>query len=118
MDDKITKRWIKLMDWCSKYWGCHQLPERSFFIAGYQFPVCARCTGIIIGYVVSLIYAFAFKKLHIITTIILILPMAADGTLQFFTSYLSTNPRRCITGILAGFGFIQFMKSFFVFLIK
>ena len=25
---------------------CHQLPERSFFIAERQLPVCARCTGL------------------------------------------------------------------------
>lgn len=111
MDDKITKYWIKIMDWCSKYWGCHQLPERSFFLGGYQFPVCARCTGIIIGYVLSLIYAITFNRLKITTTLILLFPLVIDGTLQFFTNYLSTNPRRCVTGILAGFGFIQFIKT-------
>src|SRR5689334_23996230 len=29
---------------------CHQLPERSFFIAGHQFAVCARCTGLYGGF--------------------------------------------------------------------
>jgi uncharacterized membrane protein len=28
---------------------CHQIPERSFHIAGFQLPVCARCLGIYIG---------------------------------------------------------------------
>ncbi|MCB7430270.1 DUF2085 domain-containing protein, partial [Erysipelatoclostridium ramosum] len=30
--------------------SCHQKAERSFFIHGYQCPVCARCSGLYIGY--------------------------------------------------------------------
>jgi uncharacterized membrane protein len=28
---------------------CHQIPERSFHLAGFQLPVCARCLGIYAG---------------------------------------------------------------------
>ena len=28
---------------------CHQQPERSFFLDGDQFPVCARCTGLYVS---------------------------------------------------------------------
>jgi uncharacterized membrane protein len=28
---------------------CHQIPERSFDLAGAQLPVCARCLGIYAG---------------------------------------------------------------------
>jgi uncharacterized membrane protein len=28
---------------------CHQIPERSFHLAGFQIPVCARCLGIYAG---------------------------------------------------------------------
>jgi len=34
---------------------CHQLPERSFFIAGHQFAVCARCTGVYFGFAAAVI---------------------------------------------------------------
>jgi len=32
---------------------CHQIPERSFFIAGHQFAVCSRCTGLYAGFAVA-----------------------------------------------------------------
>jgi uncharacterized membrane protein len=28
---------------------CHQIPDRSFHLAGVQLPVCARCLGIYAG---------------------------------------------------------------------
>lgn len=33
---------------------CHQIPERSFFIAGRQLPLCARCTGTFLGAILGL----------------------------------------------------------------
>lgn len=38
---KFQNRWVKLMCFGRKL-GCHQMPERSFFIEDYQLPVCAR----------------------------------------------------------------------------
>ncbi len=89
------------MEWCHRYCGCHQMPERSFFISGYQFPLCARCTGIVLGHIVGIITAplitFSFFN------IFLIIPMAIDGTLQYFTNYRSNNFKRILTGFLYGF---------------
>jgi uncharacterized membrane protein len=28
---------------------CHQIPDRSFHLTGFQLPVCARCLGIYLG---------------------------------------------------------------------
>lgn len=28
---------------------CHQIPERSFYVATFQLPVCARCLGLYAG---------------------------------------------------------------------
>lgn len=116
--NKRDKIWIKSMDWCSKYWGCHQLPERSFFIGKYQFPICARCTGIILGYIISFIYSILYAKLNIVFAICFLIPMAFDGLLQFLTDYISNNAKRFITGILGGFGVIQIVKNIMLFIIE
>ncbi|MGN0384563.1 MAG: DUF2085 domain-containing protein [Lachnospiraceae bacterium] len=104
--DKYTQKWIKIMDWCSKYWGCHQMPERSFFFKGFQFPICARCTGILLGYICAFIALLLRLKIDFYICILLIVPMAIDGTIQLLTKYNSNNLKRFITGFAAGIGFI------------
>jgi len=88
---------------------CHKIPERSFFLRGKQFPICSRCTGIFIGYIVGFCLIIISYFLHLdilkpLYSIILLLPMFADGSIQFFTTYKSNNIKRFITGILAGIG--------------
>ena len=49
--EKITRAdriWLRLMD-IGGHLGCHQLESHSFSIGGYQMPLCARCTGILLG---------------------------------------------------------------------
>jgi len=40
---------------------CHQRPERSFFLNGHQFPVCARCTGLYLSAAMGIIGWLALK---------------------------------------------------------
>lgn len=91
------------MEWAHKYCGCHQMPERSFFYKEYQFPLCARCTGIAIGHFVAVCAApFRTFNLSIAT---LMIPLAVDGTIQYCTAYESNNIKRLLTGVLYGFAF-------------
>lgn len=107
--DKKTKYWISAMKFCTKYCGCHQLPERSFFIKGYQFPLCARCTGIFIGYVIAIFLLILRIYIPVRFCIAFILLMGFDGGLQFFTQYVSNNLKRFITGCLYGAGLVHLL---------
>lgn len=88
---------------------CHRIPERSFFYKNHQFPVCARCTGVYL----SLITAPLLKHLNltintlILVGIILLIPMAIDGTTQLFKLRESNNYLRLLTGFLGGIGTIS-----------
>ena len=82
--------------------GCHQLPERSFFFCGHQFPVCARCTGVILGQIAGGICS-VFLFLSYDTIAFLCFLMFFDWWLQRVNLLQSTNLRRFVTGILCGF---------------
>lgn len=109
--------WIKSMEWCSKYWGCHQMPERSFFIKKYQLPVCARCTGIILGELTALITFFIYNP-PIVLDIIFMIPLIIDGIVQYKSKYESNNIKRLITGYLFGYAMISLFVSLIICLIK
>ena len=108
--DKI---WIKSMMWFDKYWGCHQLPERSFFIGKYQMPICARCLGIIIGYIISIILLIFNINLNIYISLLFVFITLLDWSLQFFNILMSNNIRRLITGIFGGIGIINILYFIF-----
>lgn len=81
---------------------CHKLPERSFFFRGKQFPICSRCTGILIGYFIGILLMIIIQNRSIILALLLILPLAIDGTGQYIGLWISNNIRRLITGVFAG----------------
>lgn len=102
--DKNTNLWIKAMHIGSKI-GCHQREDRSFFYKGYQFPVCARCTGVLIGYIAAII-TIAFILPDFWIGFIFCAVMFIDWLVQFVKIQESNNIRRLITGILGGYGVI------------
>lgn len=81
---------------------CHRLPERSFFYKGVQFPICARCTGILAGYLIGIIYILTIETNNFFIALLLLSPTAIDGVGQLYGKWISTNKRRFITGLLAG----------------
>lgn len=97
--------------------GCHQIPERSFFYHGYQFPVCARCTGVVLGYILAVpVYLLIGFSMELSIAGILIL--LADWLLQASKLKESTNGRRLLTGILGGYGMMSFQLLIIQFLLN
>ncbi|MCL2434435.1 MAG: DUF2085 domain-containing protein [Clostridia bacterium] len=87
--------------------GCHQMAERSFSFRGYQYPVCARCTGLFFGQTAGVVCGLIFHGpglwFLITCAALFTVLLAADGLGQHFGWWVSTNPRRLITGLLCGF---------------
>ena len=84
--------------------GCHQKPERSFFFKGFQFPVCARCTGVLVGQMIAVIMIAIGIRLPVLVAVAIVVPMALDGGMQYVKICMSDNIRRVITGFFAGIG--------------
>lgn len=96
--------------WFSKWlpiiFGCHGLDSRSFHYKGKKFPLCARCTGELVG-ILAALASIAFVRPPLWVLAVLMVPMVLDGGIQMFTPYESGNLRRLITGMLFGFGLTQ-----------
>ena len=98
--------------------GCHQREDRSFEIKGWQFPICSRCTGILLGQIISIIFIFVKISIPIYLDFIFLFIMFFDWYIQFKEIKESTNFRRLITGILAGIAQINIAYQVLIWLIK
>lgn len=96
-------KWI--YKWVPITFGCHQKPERSFFIKGIQMPICARCTGELIGIIIAC-FTYRMFDLSVGEYFILMLPLIIDGFLQKLTKYESNNIKRVVTGFLFGYALL------------
>ncbi len=106
-----------LLHWLG-YGLCHQLPERSFFGGGLQVPVCARDTGIYVGFVIALLLLVALEGRERPTeppslqrSVILalfVLALVYDGVTSYAGLRQTTNAIRLATGLATGFALAAF----------
>jgi uncharacterized membrane protein len=87
---------------------CHQIPERSFFIAEHQFAVCARCTGLYAGFTVATVLYPLVRSLRQTEAprrrwlFLAAAPLTVDFALGFFGIWNNTHLSRFTTGALLG----------------
>lgn len=110
--NKHLKLWTMLMRIGG--YTCHQMHERSFSYRGYQFPVCARCTGIFVGQIIGLICIILGFRINLLWSLVLIIPMAIDGLVQLMKIMQSNNIRRFITGSISGIGYTNLLFNIIV----
>ncbi|HDX9622716.1 TPA: DUF2085 domain-containing protein [Bacillus anthracis] len=92
---------------------CHRRSDRSFLKLQKYTPLCARCTGMLIGILMFPIYFYI--TLSFLFAIILSfsaqIPLLIDGFTQKWKWRSSTNLLRVTTGVLSGNGMGLFISS-------
>lgn len=96
--------------------ACHQLPERSFFIAGQQVAVCQRDVGtyaaILAGGIAFVFARGWMRPLRWRYYPLFLAPMALDAGTQLFGWRESTWELRLLTGVLFGLGTVWLLFPF------
>lgn len=98
----IDNRYLRLL------FNCHQISSRSFFWNGRQFHICARCTGILVGVILSP-SMLIFWKYSIYLFPLSFFVLGIDGVTQLFKLRESNNLIRIITGFFFGYSFLGFV---------
>ena len=97
------------------YFICHRIPDRTFKVGKYYFPVCARCTGIYISafsyFILAMFVPIVYSMELIILATLFIIPTAIDGISQLLNKRNSNNYLRFITGLFAGLGLAILAKA-------
>lgn len=88
---------------------CNHRPDRGLYIRGFCLPLCARCTGILAGAIAAstvrqVLDIHEAGLLPLILSLVMIAPTGIDGLVEYGFGIESNNPRRLVTGLIAGAG--------------
>ncbi|QQS49227.1 MAG: DUF2085 domain-containing protein [Acidobacteriota bacterium] len=87
---------------------CHQLPDRSFEYQSLPFGVCARCTGIYVGFLAGLLVYPLWRSLRETEPpparwlVAAALPMLVDYAGDLIGLFANNHLSRTLTGAIAG----------------
>jgi uncharacterized membrane protein len=96
---------------------CHQFPEHSYQVAGVPLPLCARCTGLYLGALLTLLFHAWHRRRAmgvprpwmLVVLVLFFFAWAGDGVNSFLSMvpalphlYPPQNLLRLITGTLMG----------------
>jgi uncharacterized membrane protein len=111
------------------YAVCHQIPVRSYFFAGRQLPLCARCSGQYLGALLGLVLLLILRRRRAVllpprAILLALLAFFAIWALDGLNSYLTlfpglphlyepSNLLRVTTGGLQGVALIALALPFF-----
>ena len=100
----IVAQTVIKFKWLIDLVPCHRMKSRSITIKGYTLPLCARCTGILAGYLFFPFIMVFDMNFPLWLGILLNLPMVIDGWTQKRKFRMSNNSLRLSTGIVSGLG--------------
>jgi uncharacterized membrane protein len=87
---------------------CHQLPDRSFHIAGEQFGVCSRCFGVYFGLLAGFAVYPLWRPIETVEPLprywlfLSLVPIAIDWSLTMLGIWENTHLSRFLTGLILG----------------
>jgi uncharacterized membrane protein len=88
---------------------CHQIPERSLHLAGFQLAVCSRCFGVYFGLLAGFIAYPLWRSIDEIEPLpriwlfLSMIPIGVDWSLTVFGYWENTHLSRFVTGAILGF---------------
>jgi len=83
---------------------CHRIEERCIKIGNHTSFLCARCTGLVAGALLSVALLAVHIALPLYVLSVFCAPLLFDGFTQLSNLRTSNNPLRFLSGILFAIG--------------